>query len=72
MKKFAVHLTKPLRLRNTSGMKIRRGNSPKAELLDQSGGKIDKATVNSALDRILAAMTTVNGELDTLLAKARK
>lgn len=34
-------------------------------------GKLDKKTVDSALDRILAAMKTVNDELDELLAKAR-
>jgi hypothetical protein len=34
-------------------------------------GKLDKATVDAALDRILAAMKAVNEELDRLLAKAR-
>ena len=36
-----------------------------------TNGKLDKATVDSALDRILAAMKGVNEELDRLLAKAR-
>ncbi len=34
-------------------------------------GKLDRATVDAALDRILAAMKSVNDELDELLAKAR-
>lgn len=36
-----------------------------------TNGKLDKATVDSGLDRILAAMKSVNEELDRLLAKAR-
>jgi hypothetical protein len=34
-------------------------------------GKLEKKTIDAALDRILAAMKTVNDELDRLLAKAR-
>jgi hypothetical protein len=34
-------------------------------------GKLDRATVDAALDRILATMKSVNDELDELLAKAR-
>src|SRR5579862_2856881 len=56
-------------------MKIAKDNSRKIEALTKvsaKNGKLDKATVDSALDRILAAMNSVNDELDTLLAKARK
>jgi hypothetical protein len=56
-------------------MKIAKANSRKLDSLTEvtaKNGKLDKATVDSALDRILAAMNTVNEELDTLLAKARK
>lgn len=34
-------------------------------------GKLDKATLDASLDRILNAMDEVNRELDELLAKAR-
>jgi hypothetical protein len=56
-------------------MKIAKDNSRKLDALTKvtaENGKLDKATVDSALDRILAAMKSVNEELDTLLAKARK
>lgn len=36
-----------------------------------TNGQLDKENVNAALDRVLAAMKTVNDELDQLLAKAR-
>ena len=39
--------------------------------LNASDGKLDKAAVDSALDRIIATMKSVNQELDQLLAKAR-
>jgi hypothetical protein len=56
-------------------MKIAKDTSRKIEALTKvtaENGKLDKATVDSALDRILAAIKGVNEELDTLLAKARK
>lgn len=56
-------------------MKIAKDSSRKIEALTKvtaQNGDLDKATVDSALDRILAAMKGVNEELDTLLAKARK
>jgi len=56
-------------------MRIAKENSRKIEALTKvtaENGKLDKATVDSALDRILAAMKSVHEELDTLLAKARK
>jgi hypothetical protein len=56
-------------------VKIGKNNSQKIEAFTSvtaDNGKLDKATVDSALDRILAAMKGVNEELDTLLAKARK
>jgi len=56
-------------------MKVAKENSRKIEALTKvsaKNGKLDSATVNSALDRIIAAMKTVNEELDILLAKARK
>jgi len=56
-------------------MKVSKENSRKIEALTKvtaHNGNLDKATVDSALDRILAAMKGVNEELDTLLAKARK
>ena len=46
----------------------------KLEALADAGGtngKLDKATLDSSLDRILGAMDEVNRELDELLAKAR-
>jgi hypothetical protein len=56
-------------------MKTAKVASRKIEALTKvaaKNGKLDKATVDSALDRILAAMKSVNEELDSLLAKARK
>ena len=56
-------------------MKIAKDTSRKIEALTKvtaENGKLNKATVDSALDRILAAIKGVNEELDTLLAKARK
>src|SRR5277367_3969625 len=56
-------------------LKIAKDNLQKIEFLTKvtaDNGKLDKATVDSALDRILTAMKGVNEELDTLLAKARK
>ena len=53
-------------------MKIAKDNPRKIEALTKvtaGNGKLDKATVDSALDRILTAMNGVNEELDTLLAK---
>ena len=35
-------------------------------------GKLDKATMDRALDRILKAAEEINREVDQLLAKARK
>jgi len=49
-------------------------SSQKIDALNEAtakNGKLDKATVDSALDRILGAMKGVNEELDHLLAKAR-
>jgi len=49
-------------------------SSQKIDALNEAtakNGKLDKATVDSALDRILGAMKGVNEELDRLLAKAR-
>jgi hypothetical protein len=37
-----------------------------------SDGKLDKRTIDSALDRIFAAIKVVNDELDQLLEKARR
>jgi hypothetical protein len=52
-------------------MKIGKNNSRKSEALTEiTSGKLDEA-VDSGLDRILAAMKSDNGELDSLLAKAR-
>jgi hypothetical protein len=56
-------------------MKTAKDTSRKIEALTKvtaENGKLNKATVDSALDRILAAIKGVNEELDTLLAKARK
>src|ERR1700685_996716 len=56
-------------------MKVAKDNSQKIESLTKitaDNGKLDKATVDSALDRILAAMKGVNEELDILLPKSRK
>jgi len=55
-------------------VKAAKDSSRKIEALAEvtaKNGQLDKATVNAALDRILAAMKNVNDELDRLLAKAR-
>lgn len=55
-------------------MKAAKDSSQKIEALAEltgKNGKLDKATVDAALDRILAAMKGINEELDELLAKAR-
>jgi hypothetical protein len=45
------------------------GRRDKASCLS---GKLDKATIDRALDRILKAAEEINREVDDLLAKARK
>ena len=55
-------------------MKTAKDISQKIGVLTEAiatNGKLDKATVDSALDRILASMKGVNEELDRLLAKMR-
>jgi hypothetical protein len=55
-------------------VKVTKDSSRKLDALVETtakNGKLDKRTVDSALDRILAAMKTVNDELDRLLATAR-
>ena len=55
-------------------MRAAKDSSQKVGVLTEAiatNGKLDKATVDSALDRILAAMKGVNEELDRLLAKMR-
>jgi chorismate mutase len=55
-------------------VKAARDTSQKIKVLAEAtakNGKLDKTTVDSALDRILAAMKAINEELDQLLAKAR-
>lgn len=41
------------------------------KLESRRNGKLDKATVDQALDRILKAADEINREVDDLLAKAR-
>ncbi len=53
-------------------MKATKDASRKLDALVETtakNGKLDKKTVDAALDRILAAMKTVNDELDRLPAK---
>ena len=56
-------------------MKTTKGITEKIDVVAEAtaakNGKLDRATVDAALDRILAAMKSVNDELDELLAKAR-
>jgi hypothetical protein len=55
-------------------VKAAKDSSQKIDVLTEAtatNGKLDKATVDSALDRILAAMKGVNEELNRLLAKVR-
>ena len=63
-----------LRKRVEELVKTTKGITEKMDLAAEAtakNGKLDKATVDAALDRILAAMKSVNDELDELLAKAR-
>jgi len=53
-------------------MKIAKDNSQKIEArtrVTADNGRLDRATVDSALDRILVAMKGANEELVALLAK---
>jgi hypothetical protein len=55
-------------------VKTTKGITEKIDVVAEAtakNGKLDRATVDAALDRILAAMKSVNDELDELLAKAR-
>jgi len=55
-------------------MKAAKDASHKVEELTEghrNNGKLDKATLERGLDRVLTAMEEVNRELDDLLAKAR-
>jgi hypothetical protein len=54
--------------------RLTKDSSQKIDALTEAtatNGRLDKATVDSALDRISAAMKSVNEELDQPLAKAR-
>jgi hypothetical protein len=56
-------------------MKTVKSTHEKIEALNeaaQQNGKLDKATLNQALDRILKAAQEINQEVDDLLAKARE
>jgi hypothetical protein len=55
-------------------MKTVKANHQKIEALNnatQRNGKLDKKTLDEALDRILKAAREINHEVDDLLAKAR-
>jgi len=55
-------------------MKAVKANRQKIEALTEGArqnGKLDKATIDRSLDRILKAARTINREVDELLAKAR-
>jgi hypothetical protein len=57
-----------------SRCRLTKDGSQKIDALTEAtatNGRLDKAAVDYALDRILAAMKSVNEELDRLLAKAR-
>lgn len=56
-------------------MKTVKANRQQIERLDEASrhnGKLDKAAVDQALDRILEAAKVINDEVATLLTKARK
>lgn len=56
-------------------MKVVKTNSQKVQALaDAAGGngRLNKATVEHALDRMIKAAEEINRELDELLAKVRK
>jgi len=56
-------------------MKTVKATREKIEALNEGAkrnGKLDKATMDRALDRILKAAEEINREVDNLLAKARK
>src|SRR6266851_693019 len=63
-----------LRQRVEELVKTTKGLTEKIEAVPEAtgkNGKLDRATVDAALDRVLAAMKSVNDELDELHAKAR-
>jgi hypothetical protein len=63
-----------LRRRASELMKAARDSSEKIEALTEGhgkNGKLDKATLERGLDRIIKAQQEINRELDDLLAKAR-
>jgi ferritin-like metal-binding protein YciE len=63
-----------LRQRVEELVKTTKGITEKIDVVAEAtakNGKLDRATVDAALHRILAAMKSVNDELDELLAKAR-
>ena len=56
-------------------MKTVKATHRKIEALNdavQRNGKLDKATLDQALDRILKAAQEINREVNALLAKARR
>ncbi len=70
----SIALEPELRLRASEIMKAAKDASRKVEELTEvhrHNGKLDKATLERGLDRVLTAMEKVNSELDDLLAKAR-
>ena len=70
----AAALEPDLRQRVEELVKTTKGITEKIGIVAEAtakNGKLDRATVDAALDRILAAMKSVNDELDGLLAKAR-
>ena len=59
----------------TSEMKRVKATRQKIEALNDAAernGKLDKATLDAALSRILKAAEEIDREVDDLLAKARK
>ncbi len=55
-------------------MRAVKANRQKIEALTEGArrnDKLDKATIDRSLDRILKAARTINREIDELLAKAR-
>jgi hypothetical protein len=74
LSKIALDGRAELRSAAVQIMKTVKANHQKIEALNnaiQRNGKLDKKTLDEALDRILKAAREINHEVDDLLAKAR-
>jgi hypothetical protein len=75
LSRIALDARPELRATASQIMKTVKSTHEKIEALNeaaQQNGKLDKATLNQALDRILKAAQQINQEVDDLLTKARE